>query len=97
MGDLLTGPHEPTVSPLPMPAAVADDEALGRVYAAAGRRRCLWHGCGDPHLVLPDRAGHDRRPDAGKAFAVIPAGCAAPECEGPDPMHLSLDRVVVEI
>ncbi|MGW7023513.1 hypothetical protein ACWGGS_29795 [Streptomyces decoyicus] len=35
MGGLLTGPHEPTAAPLPMPAAVADDEALGRVYAAA--------------------------------------------------------------
>ncbi|BDH11028.1 hypothetical protein HOK021_22070 [Streptomyces hygroscopicus] len=84
-------------SPLLTPAAVADDEALGRAYAAAVRRRYLWHACGDLHLVLPDRAGHDRRPGTGKAFAVIPAGCPAPECEGPDPIHLSLDRVVVEI
>ncbi|MGW7640192.1 hypothetical protein [Streptomyces decoyicus] len=97
MGGLLTGLHEPTAAPLLMPAAVADDGALGRAYAAAGRRRCPWHACGDLRLVLPDRAGHDRRADTGTAFAVIPAGCAAPECAEPDPIHLSLDRVVVEI
>ncbi|MFC9231283.1 S-adenosylmethionine:tRNA ribosyltransferase-isomerase, partial [Streptomyces decoyicus] len=50
---LLAGLHEPTASLL-MPAAVADDEALGRAYAAAVRRRYLRHECGDLHLVLPD-------------------------------------------
>ncbi|MET7796443.1 S-adenosylmethionine:tRNA ribosyltransferase-isomerase [Streptomyces decoyicus] len=51
---LLTGLHEPTASHLLMLEAVADDEALGRAYAAAVRRRYLWHEFGDLHLVLPD-------------------------------------------
>lgn len=52
---LLTGLHEPTASHLLMLQAVADDgEALRRAYAAAVRRRYLWHEFGDLHLVLPD-------------------------------------------
>lgn len=55
---LLTGLHEPTASHLPMLEAVAsrtaDGELLRRAYAAAVRRRYLWHEFGDLHLVLPD-------------------------------------------
>ncbi|MCZ1010643.1 S-adenosylmethionine:tRNA ribosyltransferase-isomerase [Streptomyces lydicus] len=52
---LLTGLHEPTASHLLMLRAVADGgEALRRAYAAAVRRRYLWHEFGDLHLVLPD-------------------------------------------
>ncbi|MFI0789487.1 S-adenosylmethionine:tRNA ribosyltransferase-isomerase [Streptomyces lydicus] len=54
---LLTGLHEPTASHLLMLRAVAsvtaDGEALGRAYAAAVRRRYLWHEFGDLHLLLP--------------------------------------------
>lgn len=55
---LLTGLHEPTASHLLMLEAVAsrtaDGELLRRAYAAAVRRRYLWHEFGDLHLVLPD-------------------------------------------
>ncbi|MFH8682495.1 S-adenosylmethionine:tRNA ribosyltransferase-isomerase [Streptomyces lydicus] len=54
---LLTGLHEPTASHLLMLRAVAsvtaDGETLGRAYAAAVRRRYLWHEFGDLHLLLP--------------------------------------------
>ncbi|MEU0671014.1 S-adenosylmethionine:tRNA ribosyltransferase-isomerase [Streptomyces lavendulocolor] len=55
---LLTGLHEPEASHLLLLEAVAGREALGLAYAAALRRRYLWHEFGDVHLVLPEEAPH---------------------------------------
>ncbi|EDX26858.1 S-adenosylmethionine:tRNA ribosyltransferase-isomerase [Streptomyces sp. Mg1] len=51
---LLTGLHEPGASHLMMLEAVAGAEAVRRGYAAARAGLCLWHECGDVHLLLKD-------------------------------------------
>jgi S-adenosylmethionine:tRNA ribosyltransferase-isomerase len=50
---LLTGFHEPRSSHLMMLSAVAGEELLARSYAAALRKRYLWHEFGDLHLIVP--------------------------------------------
>lgn len=50
---LLTGLHEPRSTHLWMLAAFADEELLGRGYAAALDGRYRWHEFGDVHLLLP--------------------------------------------
>jgi S-adenosylmethionine:tRNA ribosyltransferase-isomerase len=50
---LLTGLHEPRASHLAMLEALAGRDHLRLAYAAALRRRYLWHEFGDLHLLLP--------------------------------------------
>jgi S-adenosylmethionine:tRNA ribosyltransferase-isomerase len=50
---MLTGFHEPRASHLAMLYSLAGRAHVERAYAAAVRRRYLWHEFGDVHLVLP--------------------------------------------
>ena len=55
---MLTGFHEPRSSHLAMLHALAGRAHVERAYAAAVRRRYLWHEFGDVHLILPGRRTH---------------------------------------
>jgi S-adenosylmethionine:tRNA ribosyltransferase-isomerase len=50
---LITGFHEPRASHLAFLHALAGPTHVARAYAAALRRRYLWHEFGDLHLILP--------------------------------------------
>ncbi|HEY3954047.1 MAG TPA: S-adenosylmethionine:tRNA ribosyltransferase-isomerase [Streptosporangiaceae bacterium] len=50
---LFTGLHEPRSTHLEMLSAFADEDLLGRCYAAATGQGYLWHEFGDTHLLLP--------------------------------------------
>lgn len=50
---LITGFHEPRASHLAFLHALASPSHVARAYAAALRRRYLWHEFGDLHLILP--------------------------------------------
>jgi len=52
---LITGLHAPQASHLLLLEAVAGAELVGAAYAAAVRRRYLWHEFGDSTLFLPER------------------------------------------
>lgn len=52
---MLTGFHEPRASHLAMLYALAGRAHVDHAYAAAVRRKYLWHEFGDVHLILPGR------------------------------------------
>jgi S-adenosylmethionine:tRNA ribosyltransferase-isomerase len=52
---MLTGFHEPRASHLAMLYALAGRSHVEHAYAAALRRKYLWHEFGDVHLILPGR------------------------------------------